>query len=65
MISNKDTLIISLLTVITVMAWIAFDVYHAAATSTLTEVDKALIQPLNPDVDKELINQIQLRQLPQ
>ncbi len=64
MFQSKDALIISILTVIMVMAWIAFDVYHAVSTSTITEVESTLITPLNPKIDQNLLDQILQRQLP-
>ena len=47
MMQNKDLLTISIFTLITVISWIVFDVYHAAATSTITEVQQQLMTPLN------------------
>lgn len=64
MIHNKDMLVISALTVITVMAWIIFDVYHASATSTITEVQMQLISPLSPKLNPEVLNQIHQRTKP-
>jgi hypothetical protein len=58
MIQNKDMLVVSVLTVITVMAWIIFDVYHASVTSTLTEVQQSLVTPLNPKLNSAVISQI-------
>lgn len=60
--SNKDLLILSILTFITVLAWIAFDVYHAATTSTITPLQKELIEPLSPSFDQEVILKIKGRE---
>lgn len=59
--NNKDWLIISVSTLITVMAWIAFDVYHAAVTRTITEVQQRLILPLNPKLDAGIVAKIRER----
>jgi len=59
--SNKDLLILSILTFITVIAWVVFDVYHAATTSTITLVQKELIEPLTPNFNQELILRLKER----
>lgn len=59
MMHSKDMLIISIFTLITVMAWIAFDVYHAAVTSTITQVQERLITPLDPKLDTSVLNRVQ------
>lgn len=56
--SNKDLLILSVMTFITVVAWIASDAYHVSVTSTITAVEKKLMEPLNPTFDKEVIVQL-------
>lgn len=60
--SSKDWLFLSILTFLTVMAWIVADTYHAATTSTLTPVQKNLIEPLKPTFDQELILKLKARQ---
>lgn len=53
--SNKDLLLLSIITFITVVAWIVSDAYHASVISTVTAVEKKLMEPLNPTFDKEVI----------
>lgn len=53
--SSKQTLFLSIFTFMTVVAWIAFDIYHAAVTSTITSVQEKLIKPLEPKFDREVI----------
>lgn len=60
--NNKDWLTISIFTLITVSAWIVFDVYHAAVISTITEVQQRLTTPLNPKLNPEALNQIRSRE---
>ncbi len=60
--NNKDWLTLSIFTLITVTAWIAFDVYHAAVTRTITEVQQRLIAPLSPKLNPEVIAQIRARE---
>lgn len=57
---NLDLLYISIFTLATVFAWIIFDVFHTAVTSTITEVQTELAAPLNPHFDEEAISTIQL-----
>ena len=59
--SNKDLLILSILTFITVVAWIIFDIYHAATTSTITPLQKELIRPIKPGFDQEIILKLKER----
>ncbi len=58
---NKDLLYISVFTIITVLAWIVFDVYHTAVTSTLTEVQQKLIAPLSPKLNETALTNIRQR----
>lgn len=55
---NKDLLVISIFTLITVMAWIVFDVYHTAVTSTITEVQQKLMTPLDPKINLSIVQQL-------
>jgi len=61
MIEQRDILILSICTVITVFAWIVFDVYHAAATSQITQVQQKLIFPLDPTLDASTLETIKTR----
>lgn len=56
--SNKDLLFLSIFTFLTVVAWIISDAYHAAVTSTVTTVEKKLMEPLKPSFDWEVIAQL-------
>lgn len=59
--NSKDLLILSILTFITTVAWIVSDAYHASITSTLTQVEKKLIEPFEPSFDQEVISQLKER----
>jgi len=61
MIKNKDILFMSAMTLITVFAWIVFDVYHVAVTSTITQVQQQLIKPLHPKINQVTLEKIKLR----
>ena len=56
MINQKDLLIISIFTFVTVFVWIVSDVYHAVVNSQITEVQAELIKPLNPVFNKVAID---------
>lgn len=53
--NSRDFLILSILTFITVVAWIVSDAYHASVTSTVTAVEKKLMEPLKPTFDQQVI----------
>lgn len=53
--SNRQILFVSLLTFITVLAWIGFDVYHVLTTSTVKTIDQEMIRILEPKFDTQVI----------
>lgn len=59
--SGKDLLVFSILTFLTVVAWIASEAYHASMTSTLTEVEQKLMEPINPSFDQSVITGLKER----
>ena len=59
--NSRDSLILAVLTFITVIVWIASDIYHASVTSTLTDVEKKLMVPLDPSFDQQVINKLKER----
>ena len=57
-ITNRDIIILSLFSLITIIAWIVFDVYHAATTSQITPVQQELMIPVNPVFDASVIKEL-------
>ncbi len=57
-ITNRDMFILSLFSLITIVAWIVFDVYHAATTSQITPVQQELMTPVNPVFDTSVIQEL-------
>jgi len=53
--SDKQTLFLSIFTFLTVLAWIAFDVYHAVVSSTISPIQQQLIKPIDPKFDTQVI----------
>lgn len=56
--NSRDILILSIFTLVTVIAWITFDVYHAATASNISPVQKELITPLDSTFDMDTINKL-------
>jgi hypothetical protein len=63
LIRGKDIFILSLVTFITVVAWLAFDIHHASTMSTIKPPAEKLLKPLSPNIDTDLIRE--LKQLPE
>lgn len=61
---NRDLLLISIFTLITVFAWIVFEVYHSAVTTTITQIHQKLINPLDPKINEATLNAIRQRHQP-
>lgn len=53
--TNRQILFLSLMTFLTVLTWIAFDVYHVMTTSTVKAVDQEMIRVLEPKLDTQTI----------
>lgn len=53
--TNRQILFLSLLTFLTVLAWIGFDVYHVVTTSTIKTIDQEMIRVLDPKFDTNTI----------
>jgi len=58
----KNLIILGILTVITVSAWIGFDVYHNFTTSTISKDTAKTVIPITPTFDQEAISLVQKRQ---
>lgn len=57
----KNLITLGVLTVITIIFWIGFDVYHNSVTSTVTEDTAKTIIPITPTFDSNAIEIIQER----
>lgn len=59
---RRDTLLLSILTLVTSLAWIAFDVYHASVDTTIApDVEQRLV-PITPRFDRQLLQKINQRE---
>ncbi len=59
---RRDTLLLSILTLITAIGWIVFDVYHASIDTTIPQDVEEKLSPVVPNFDKNIIQKIKKRQ---
>lgn len=52
---GKTALFLSLTTLITVLAWITFEIYRTAHQTTITQITQEQMKPLNPKIDTNTI----------
>jgi cell division protein FtsL len=55
---GKFFLIIIIFTFITVLIWVAVDIVHSQQKTQITPEIQTLLEPVNPNLDKELINDL-------
>lgn len=58
---GKDVLIFSILTLITVLTWVAFEVYRASIKTTIPKVTQEQMTFLNPTVNTNTIETLKTR----
>lgn len=58
---RKDVLIILVLLFIFVVAWIAGNIYHSIASSTISQTTNQDISPINPNFDTQTVNKLKQR----
>lgn len=58
-LKSKDLMILSILTFLTILAWIGFEAYHTAVTSTVPKNVEILSQPLSPELRVEVVDKLQ------
>ncbi len=59
--AKKDILYIAISSFILTAIWVGFNIYHAAATSTISEELQKQIQPIEPRFDTQVIKELQNR----
>ena len=61
--NRKEIVIIAIIFLLTVLAWIVFDVYHAKTTSTVIKNETLQqIVPLTPVFDNDIIRKLKTRE---
>lgn len=58
---GKDALILSIMTLMTVLVWIGFDVYRVLTKTEIPQVLQKQIASLNPKIDRETIGRIKIK----
>lgn len=60
--NRKEIVILTLVVFLTVIAWIAFGVYHAQSAATISEADFEKVAPLTPTFDTDLTEMLKKRE---
>lgn len=55
---GKDALILAVMTLITIITWLAFDIYRTSRKTTIAETTKEQMRVLEPKINKEIINSL-------
>ena len=58
----KQLVIISLILFLSIVAWIAFDIYHVSVTTSVTALQMEQVAPLTPNFDSDIILKIKSRE---
>ncbi len=49
---------LAIYTTITIFLWIFFDIYRALKKAPVLEIDSKILEPVNPNLDKNLLDEI-------
>lgn len=55
---RKSLFIISIITLITIICWVIFDVIHARAKTEIPPETQKLIEPIDPNFDQQTIDSL-------
>ncbi len=61
---DKDVLFLSIATLITALAWVVFDAYHAYTTSTISKELDEIALPITPIIDTNTVQEVKKRTEP-
>lgn len=56
--NDRDLLLISIFTFITVTLWVTFELLKTAKTTTLAPSTQQIVVPLSPDIDIETLTTV-------
>lgn len=63
---GKNMLVLSIMTLITVIVWVGYEVYSAYTKTTVPRIIKELIKPLSPNINETAIEEIKKKyQIPE
>lgn len=57
--SDRDLLLVSVFTFLTVALWVFFEVLKTAKTSTLSATSTQIVAPLSPNIDRTTITTLE------
>ncbi|MCG2685935.1 hypothetical protein L6258_01025 [Candidatus Parcubacteria bacterium] len=60
---SKDLIVILIISLFTLLAWVGFDIYQSRTQPTLAPVLQQQLQPLDPHLDFETVQQLKQRQM--
>lgn len=60
--NRKEIAILAIVIFLSVIAWIAFGVYHAKNTSSISQKELLQIVPLTPAFDNDIIKKLSIRE---
>lgn len=56
--TNKQFLYLAIATFITVVIWVTLDLIHSQANTQIPSDINKIMEPISPDFDKEVLNEI-------
>jgi hypothetical protein len=56
--SDRDLLLVSIFTFLTVLSWVFFELIKTVNTSTVKEPVQQVIKPLNPTLNPEILSEL-------
>lgn len=56
--SDRDLLLVSIFTFLTVLSWVFFELIKTVNTSTVKEPVQQVIKPLNPTLNTEILSEL-------
>lgn len=60
---SREILLLAIFTTITVFTWIGLDVYRAFSKKETPEIIQSQLEPLDPNLDKQVIEDLKKRKL--
>jgi hypothetical protein len=59
--NDHDILLVAIFTFITVFVWIFFDLLKTSKTSTISATTQQIVEPLNPKLNTNILNDLSQR----
>ena len=55
---GKEALILAVMTLMTIITWLAFDIYRVSKKMTIAETTKEQMRTLDPKINKEIVDSL-------